>query len=88
MRINAASVTAYASTTHCSPVRLAWSCRCTLGSATFTIVMSTSSMNVVAQTATSVQRLAVVGSSICVTPLVAERQAPLAAFLYSRFQLW
>ena len=32
--------------------------RWTLGSATFTIVMSTSSMNVVAQTATSVQRRA------------------------------
>ena len=38
--------------------------RCTLGSATFTIVMSTSSMNVVAQTATSVQRRARAAPSI------------------------
>ena len=50
---------AYASTTHCSPVRLAFSDRCTLGSATLTIVMSTKSMNVVTQTATSVHRFSV-----------------------------
>src|SRR4051794_12898296 len=54
--MRAARLTAYASTTHCKPVRLASSSCWMLGSATFTIVMSTSSMNVVAQTATSVQR--------------------------------
>src|SRR3954469_13392477 len=54
--MRAARLTAYASTTHCKPVRLASSSRWMLGSATFTIVMSTSSMNVVAQTATSGQR--------------------------------
>src|SRR5512135_982344 len=54
--MSAASVIAYASTTHCRPVSPALSSRWMLGSATFTIVMSTSSMNVVAHTATSVQR--------------------------------
>src|SRR5262245_57831254 len=56
VRMSAASVMAYASTTHCSPVRLASRLRWMLGSATFTIVMSTSSMKVVAHTATRVQR--------------------------------
>ena len=58
VRMSAASVRAYASTTHSSPVRPACSCRWMLGSATFTIVMSSSNMNVVVQTATRVHRRA------------------------------
>ena len=56
VRISAANVIAYASTTHSRPERLASSRRWMLGRATFTIVMSTRSMNVVTQTASSVQR--------------------------------
>ncbi len=54
---NAARVSAYASTTHCRSEKLAFSARWMSGSATFTIVMSSSSMNVPRQTATSVHHL-------------------------------
>src|SRR6266536_6581847 len=66
--MSAARVTAYASTTHCRPVRLAWRRCWMLGSATLTIVMSTSSMNVVAHTATSVQRRA--GATPSIRPIL------------------
>ena len=52
---SAASDSAYASTTHCSCAKLACNSSWMLGSATFTIVMSTSSMNVPRQTASKVQ---------------------------------
>src|SRR4051794_33395191 len=49
--MRADSISVYASTTHWRLVRLALKSRWMLGSATFTIVMSTSSMNVATQTA-------------------------------------
>ena len=54
---NAARVSAYASTTHCRSEKLECSARWISGRATFTIVMSSSSMNVPRQTATSVHHL-------------------------------
>ena len=54
---NAARVRAYASTTHCRSEKLEFSARWMSGRATFTIVMSSSSMNVPRQTATSVHHL-------------------------------
>ena len=54
---NAAKVSAYASTTHCRSEKLECSARWISGRATFTIVMSSSSMNVPRQTATSVHHL-------------------------------
>src|SRR3954452_7727072 len=54
--ISAESIRAYASTTHCSSVRPAPRSVWMLGSATFTIVMSTSSMNVATHTASSVHQ--------------------------------
>ena len=51
---SAASDRAYASTTHCSWAKLACRSSWMLGSATFTIVTSTSSMNVPRQTASRV----------------------------------
>ena len=52
-----ASVSAYASTTHCSCAKLASSSRWMSGSATFTTVMSSSSMKIAVQTAISVHHL-------------------------------
>ena len=54
---SAASVSAYASTTHCRSANEACSEVWMSGSATFTIVMSSSSMNVPRQTAISVHHL-------------------------------
>ena len=54
---NAASVSAYASTIHCRSEKLECSACWISGSATFTIVMSSSSMKVPRQTATSVHHL-------------------------------
>src|SRR3954468_13407483 len=59
----AASVSAYASTTHCRSAKDACSDVWMSGNATFTIVMSSSSMNVPKQTATSVHHL--FGSRCC-----------------------
>ena len=55
---NAASVSAYASITHCRSSNEAPRSRSMYGSATFTTVMSSSSMNVATQTATSVHHFA------------------------------
>src|SRR5665213_1677717 len=57
VRMRTARLSAYASITHCRSVNEAPRCRWMVGSATCTIVTSTSSMKVPAQTAISVQRL-------------------------------
>ena len=54
---SAARVSAYASTTHCSCEKLALSASWMSGRATFTIVMSSRSMNVPSDTATRVSHL-------------------------------
>src|SRR5215469_2217677 len=54
---NAARVSEYASTTHCRSEKLELSERWMSGSATFTTVMSSRSMNVAVQTAISVHHL-------------------------------
>ena len=54
---NAAKVSAYASTTHCRSEKLEFRARWISGRATFTIVISSSSMNVPRHTATSVHHL-------------------------------
>ena len=53
---SAARLNAYASTTHCRSENWVWRSAAMAGSATFTIVMSSRSMNVAVQTAKSVQR--------------------------------
>ena len=57
VRTQVARPSAYASTTHWRSENEAWSARSIAGSATFTIVMSSSSMNVAVQTVRSVQPL-------------------------------
>ena len=60
---NAASVSAYASITHCRSASDAWNACWMYGSATLTIVMSSSSMNTPVQTASRVHHLRAIGAT-------------------------
>ena len=60
---NAASVSAYASMTHCRSASEAWNACWMYGSATLTIVMSSNSMNTPVQTASRVHHLRAIGAT-------------------------
>src|SRR6185436_1504742 len=66
VRSTAASIREYASTTHWRLDRLAFRSRWMSGSATFTIVMSSSNMNVAIETSSSVHHLRSITSSCLV----------------------